>query len=40
VRLVGGPFAEQAILVGAVYVDLDGDRRRGPAEPGVPGVRV
>jgi uncharacterized repeat protein (TIGR01451 family) len=40
VTVVGGVFADEAMLVGAVFVDRDGDGLRGPADPGMPGVRL
>jgi uncharacterized repeat protein (TIGR01451 family) len=40
VRLVPGPFKQEATLVGRVFVDDDGDGRPGPDESGVPGVLV
>ena len=40
VRIVPGPFRQEATVVGRVFVDDDGDGRPGAGEPGVPGVLV
>jgi len=40
VELSRGVFAPEAIVLGTVFVDRDGDGRRGAGEPGMPGVRV
>ena len=40
VQLSGGVFADEATVLGTVYVDRNGDQRRGANERGVPGVRV
>jgi uncharacterized repeat protein (TIGR01451 family) len=40
VRIVPGPFPQEATIVGRVFVDDDGDGRPGAGEPGVPGVLV
>jgi len=40
VDLVPGVFATDATVLGTVYVDLDGDGRLGPGDPGMPGVRL
>ncbi|MBI1798941.1 MAG: DUF11 domain-containing protein, partial [Candidatus Eisenbacteria bacterium] len=40
VEIVGGVFADEASITGTVFVDGNGDRRRGRGDPGVPGVRV
>ena len=40
VEVTGGVFATEGIVTGSVYLDRDGDGRRGAAERGVPGVRV
>uniref|UniRef100_A0A832I1U3 DUF11 domain-containing protein n=1 Tax=Eiseniibacteriota bacterium TaxID=2212470 RepID=A0A832I1U3_UNCEI len=40
VVVTGGAFADEAMISGTVFVDRDRDGRRGPGEPGMPGVRV
>ena len=40
VAVSGGVFADEASVVGTVYVDRDADRRRGAGDSGVPGARV
>lgn len=40
VRVIGGVFTEQAILIGRIFADCDADRVQGKDEPGVPGVRI
>ncbi len=40
VTIVPGPFRQEAILAGRVFLDDDGDGLPGPEEPGVPGVLV
>jgi uncharacterized repeat protein (TIGR01451 family) len=40
VRVIPGPFRQEASVVGRVFVDDDGDGRPGAGEPGVPGVLV
>ena len=40
VTLLGGEFAQEATVLGTVFVDHDGDGKRAVGEPGVPGVRV
>ena len=40
VRVVPGPFRQEALVVGRVYVDDDRDGTIDPGEPGVPGVIV
>jgi uncharacterized repeat protein (TIGR01451 family) len=40
VAVSGGVFADEGTVVGTVFVDRDGDRRRGAAEPGLAGVRL
>lgn len=40
VSVTGGPFADEGTILGTVFVDRDGDRRHGPAEPGLAGVRL
>lgn len=40
VAVTSGPFADEATLLGTVFVDRDGDRRHGAAEPGLAGVRL
>jgi uncharacterized repeat protein (TIGR01451 family) len=40
VTVIGGAFAEEASIVGAVFADRDGDGRRTGGEPGIPGVRL
>ena len=40
VELVSGPFSPEATVVGAVFVDADGDGRPGPGDPALPGVRL
>ncbi|MGH7731871.1 MAG: DUF11 domain-containing protein, partial [Candidatus Eiseniibacteriota bacterium] len=40
VAVTGGVFADEATLVGTVFVDRDGDRRRDPAEPGIAAIRL
>ncbi len=40
VTVTGGVFADEAALLGTVYVDRNGDRRRGSDDPGMPGVRL
>jgi uncharacterized repeat protein (TIGR01451 family) len=40
VRVVPGPFRQEAVVMGRVYVDDDRDGTIDPGEPGVPGVIV
>src|SRR5262245_34890114 len=40
VRIIPGPFRQEATVLGRVFVDDDGDGRPGAGEPGVPGVLV
>ena len=40
VRVVPGPFRQEALVMGRVYVDDDRDGTIDPGEPGVPGVIV
>jgi uncharacterized repeat protein (TIGR01451 family) len=40
VRVIPGPFRQEATVVGRVFVDDDGDGVPDPGEPGVPGALV
>jgi uncharacterized repeat protein (TIGR01451 family) len=40
VTVVPGPFRREAVLVGRVFIDDDGDGQAGPGEPGVPGAMI
>jgi uncharacterized repeat protein (TIGR01451 family) len=40
VTVIGNAFAEEATVLGSVFLDRDGDRRGQPTEGGVAGVRV
>ena len=40
VEVSGGVFADEASVMGTVFVDRDADHRRSAADTGVPGVRV
>lgn len=40
VRVEPGVFPDRGVLIGKVFVDLDGDRRPDPGEPGIPMVRL
>ncbi|NUP99056.1 MAG: DUF11 domain-containing protein, partial [Armatimonadetes bacterium] len=40
VEVHAGVFSDRAVLLGQVYVDLNGNRRLDRDEPGLPGVRI
>ncbi len=40
VLIVDGVFADEAGVLGTVFVDLNGDGRRSAGDPGLPGVRL
>ncbi len=40
VQVIGQAFSNDGFVTGTVYLDRDGDGRRGAGEVGVPGVRV
>ncbi len=40
VTVLGGVFAEEGSILGAVYADADGDGRRGAGDHGLAGVRL
>lgn len=40
VTVLGGVFAEEGSILGAVYADADADGRRGPGDRGLAGVRL
>lgn len=40
VKVTAGVFSEKAYIAGTVFADCDGDRLRGAAEAGIPGVRI
>lgn len=40
VSLEPGVFADEGAVMGVVFVDRDGDRRRGAGDVGMPGIRV
>jgi uncharacterized repeat protein (TIGR01451 family) len=40
VAITGGVFADEASVIGTVFVDRDRDRKHGAGELGIPGVRL
>jgi uncharacterized repeat protein (TIGR01451 family) len=40
VKIVQGVFTDRAILIGKVFIDLNGDGEQNDGEPGVPGIRL
>ena len=40
VLLEPGIFTDKGVIVGKIFLDADRDRVQGPAEPGIPGVRL
>lgn len=40
VRVQGNAFADEALVMGTVFYDADGDGRASPGEPGLAGVRL